>query len=73
MTDLSKIKEKANSSQNLYRSFDQFKSDLLLMIENCKKFNPPDTEYVACALKLEVFINNKEKIMQADINALVED
>lgn len=52
--DLSTIAGKARDDQ--YESVDAFTADLALVIDNCRKFNPPDSVYCACANKLERFI-----------------
>ena len=36
-------------------SRDQFNADVLLVFANCRRYNRPDTEFVACANKLEPF------------------
>jgi len=39
-----------------YNSVDHFLGDISLMFANCRAFNHPDTEYVACAKKLDAFV-----------------
>ncbi len=39
-----------------YGSLEHFLADVTLMTRNCRAFNRPDSEYVACANKLEAFL-----------------
>jgi len=39
-------------------------ADVSLMLRNCRTFNAPDTEYVACANKLELFAKARAAALQ---------
>ena len=52
--DLSIIKRRVDDSA--YNSLEHYLADVYLMFRNCRAFNRLDTEYVACATKLEVFL-----------------
>lgn len=52
--DLSLIARRAASGG--YTSLEHYLADVHLMFRNCRAFNRPDTEYVACANKLEAFL-----------------
>lgn len=52
--DLSLIARRAASGA--YTSLEHYLADVHLMFRNCRAFNRPDTEYVACANKLEAFL-----------------
>ena len=51
--DFSKMEDKLDSQT--YKSMAQFKYDFLLIVENCMKFNKPETVYHKAAKKLESF------------------
>ncbi len=46
---------KLKAAASLYGSLDAFMADITLLVKNCRTYNRPDTEYVACANKLELF------------------
>lgn len=52
--DLSLIARRAAGGG--YTSLEHYLADVHLMLRNCRAFNRPDTEYVACANKLEAFL-----------------
>ena len=52
--DLSVIRRRVDEAA--YNSLEHFLADINLMFRNCRAFNRSDTEYVACASKLEVFL-----------------
>ncbi|RKP21841.1 Bromodomain-containing protein, partial [Rozella allomycis CSF55] len=64
--DLSTIKKKIDSRE--YRTSDEFHDDVLLMFNNCRTFNPPDSEIVQMCNKFEnVFLNKwKDKPIFTD-------
>jgi len=39
-----------------YNSPEQWMADVGLLLRNCRTFNKPDTEIVACAARLEAFV-----------------
>jgi histone acetyltransferase len=53
--DLSLIEKNVNSLQ--YTTLEQFLKDVHMMIQNCKVYNAPDTEYFSQARKLEAYVN----------------
>ncbi|CAM9827991.1 unnamed protein product [Phaeothamnion confervicola] len=53
--DLSQIKLRAEQL-NYYTSHDMLKADLLLMVNNCKRYNKPETDYYKCAVEVEGLI-----------------
>eukprot|EP00164_Ancoracysta_twista_P027417 GFYU01053902.1.p1 GENE.GFYU01053902.1~~GFYU01053902.1.p1 ORF type:complete len:312 (-),score=113.04 GFYU01053902.1:204-1085(-) len=56
--DLSEIEKKLNTGV-FYRTKNIFLADLKRMCANCRTYNPKDSEYFACADRLEAFVVNK--------------
>lgn len=56
--DLSLIRERLESG-TYYKSLDMFGGELRLMLDNCRKFNPPTTSYHKAANRLETFVQRK--------------
>mmetsp|Transcript_67362 Transcript_67362/g.179840 ORF Transcript_67362/g.179840 Transcript_67362/m.179840 type:complete len:382 (+) Transcript_67362:95-1240(+) len=44
-------------SEGFYKTIDQFKSDINLMVENCKEFNPKESVYCECAMQVQRFVD----------------
>ena len=51
------------SSPERYLSRDQFAADVALVFANCRRYNRPDTEFVACANKLEPFFKARMRAL----------
>lgn len=49
--DLSTMEQKIGT----YQTKDQLYADVRLMVQNCKTFNPPESTYAQCAVKLEKY------------------
>lgn len=67
-TDLSLIRRRVLETQTpprYYRSLEHFLQDVGLVFSNCRAYNKPDTEYVACANKLQAFVTARVRAMQA--------
>jgi histone acetyltransferase len=47
---------KSGSENGYYKSKQMLHDDLTLMVENCKTFNDPDSNYYECAVSLERFL-----------------
>lgn len=59
LPDLSAIH--SNVLMGHYGNLDTFRGDVTRMFNNCRKYNQPHTQFVACAHKLEAFFNVKMK------------
>lgn len=55
--DLSKISDRVRSG--FYDGIEGYITDLKTMLDNCRKYNKPETDYVACANRLEAFITSR--------------
>lgn len=51
--------------ERYYRSLEHFLEDVGLVFSNCRAYNKPDTEYVACANKLTAFVAARARALQA--------
>ena len=66
VADLGEIKLRVlgrSESRQEYLSRDQFSADIALMLANCRRYNRPDTEFVACANKLEPFFKARMRAL----------
>jgi hypothetical protein len=57
-SDLAEIKARVLGhchDSKKYKSRDHFSADVTLIFANCRRYNRPETEFVACANKLEPF------------------
>lgn len=64
--DLGLIKQRVLGNvagQAPYLSRDQFAADVALMLSNCRRYNRPDTEFVACANKLEPYFKARVRAL----------
>ena len=61
--DLSLIRSRVTARH--YRSLEHFLEDVSLVFANCRAYNKPDTEYVACANKLQAFVAARVRAMQS--------
>lgn len=71
--DLSTVRKKLPNYTNKFEFF----SDLLLMVKNCFKFNPPDSEIYTCGKEMEKLIDKNcqvltEKDLLSEISLLSE-
>ncbi|PIL36145.1 hypothetical protein GSI_01805 [Ganoderma sinense ZZ0214-1] len=57
--DLGTMEHKLDTNQ--YRDMDAFLDDLQLIIDNCRQYNPEDTVYHKCAVKLERYMRERMK------------
>ena len=53
----------------MYRSFEHHLNDVQRVFENCRAYNKPDTEYVACASKLEAWVRGRVRTFQSTLGA----
>ena len=44
-------------------------NDVQRGFENCRAYNKPDTEYVACASKLEAWVRGRVRTFQSTLGA----
>ncbi len=57
--DLSTMEHKLDTIQ--YRDMDAFLDDAQLIVDNCRQYNPEDTVYHKCAIKLERYMRERMK------------
>lgn len=70
--DLQTMKNKFD--QRKYHNIDEFERDLRLIIDNCKKFNAPETEVYACGQELEKVVDaHMQKFSPQDIRSKIAD
>jgi len=54
--DLRTMEHKLDNNQ--YRSVDDFVEDAMLIVKNCRSYNPEGTVYHKCALRLEKYLQD---------------
>ena len=58
-TDLSTMEHKLDTNQ--YHDMDAFLDDAQLIFDNCRQYNPEDTVYHKCAIRLEKYMKERMK------------
>ncbi|KAI1794092.1 hypothetical protein LXA43DRAFT_997618 [Ganoderma leucocontextum] len=57
--DLGTMEHKLDTNQ--YRDMDEFLDDAQLVVDNCRQYNPEETVYHKCAIKLEKYMRERMK------------
>ena len=57
--DLSTMEHKLDTNQ--YHDMDAFLDDAQLIFDNCRQYNPQDTVYHKCAIRLEKYMKERMK------------
>lgn len=42
--------------EGYYTTLEAYEADIKLMLDNCRKYNKPETEYAKCAQRLETYV-----------------